>query len=71
MTLIVTLSLESGVKTISPSLTGRGSSTSPTLVASVIATGRVPRGSRSVPAGVSDNRTSRDGSDVGSKATIA
>ena len=44
MTLIVTLSLESGLKTISPSLTGSGSSTSPILVASVIATGRVPGG---------------------------
>ena len=51
MTLIVTLSLESGVKTISPSLTGSGSSMSPTLVASVIATGRDPPGVAVGPGG--------------------
>ena len=71
LTLIVTLSSESGVKTISPSLTSSGSSTSPTVVAPVIATRRVPCGSRSVPVGVSDNRTSFGGSAVGLKATIA
>ena len=71
MILMVTLSLDSGVKVISPSLTGRGSSTSPNRVASMIATGRPPRGSRSAPAGLSTTRISCGGSEIGSKAIIA
>ena len=41
------------------------------LCCSVIATGRILRGSRSVPAGASDKRTSRGVMEAGLKATIA